>query len=188
MFKTKEEVRSPSSGDRWDPGVLRGVRVAGFMILYFLTGLLLLKGALDVRGNPDRHIALGGAEIGVGTAVLIATANIWLRWLSALMVIAALRALFSIPMGVAITNPSVHISPLQGLELIASFLIVCALSVRFVSSRPNNLDKTAAIVLVWCLLWGVLNENTQRYLLPGVLAMAAAWLWARWDHHRRTAK
>lgn len=183
-------VSKPHQSHGWKRDVRNGLRVAGFMLLWVMAAFLLGGAAvhLGLLSNdgpsliPGNRLS-GAVELMLGLAILILTANQWMKAISGLTLMALVKALVSAANGR--TFPSG--TPTQS-SLMLIWALYCgltaALSWRFMFSKPGKADKAAAIVMVVSTLSGALNPY---YLAPGLLAMFAAWVWSkRREHERRT--
>jgi hypothetical protein len=128
---------------------------------------------------------LGWLFLLVAAAVLVATADRWVKAFPGIMVVATVNGLITISSGHATGNPSVLVPRLTAILLTLLLAGGTALSLTFRSKRLSVPDRLALLALAVSIGWGAIDVRhgvIALALVTGSLLLA----WA-YDRNRKSA-
>jgi hypothetical protein len=166
--------------------VKTGLRLAGGVVLFVLSVLLLAYGLDAVwLAAPSGHVAWG-AWIGLGELLVAAmliplTVHLWLQFFAGCVGFAFLKSVVVIFAGKDWYSPHVPFSRLEATEMTIFFGATLALIIRFAKERPTPLDGIAITVYLLFFL-GYRSDPHFSFLQAGggLTALFLAWCVSRW--------
>jgi hypothetical protein len=162
-----------------------GFRTAGAWLLGFAWLFLVFAGLGIGFSQTDYPRALGWFFLAVAAAVLVATANHWIRAFPGIMGVATFNSLITISSGHATGNPSVLIP--RSTAILATLLLAVgtALSLTFRTKRVSVPDRAAVLALAVSIGWGAVDvHHWLPALTVGTSCLFLAWLYDRSTQQR----
>lgn len=157
-----------------------GFRTAGAWLLGFAWLSLVFAGLGIGFSQTDHPRALGWFFLAVAAAVLVATANRWIRAFPGIMGVAAFNSLITIFSGHATGNPSVLVP--RSTAILMTLLLVAgtALSRTFRTKRVSAPDRAAVLALAVSIGWAAVDVRHGLVALgAGTCCLFLAWLYDR---------
>jgi hypothetical protein len=165
--------------------VKSGFRTAGAWLLGFAWLCLVFAGLAIGFSQSNYPRPLGWLFLLVAAAVLVATADRWVKAFPGIMVVATVNGLITISSGHATGNPSVLVPRLTAILLTLLLAGGTALSLTFRSKRLSVPDRLALLVLAVSIGWGAIDVRHGVIALAlGTGCLLLAWAY---DRNRKSA-
>jgi hypothetical protein len=174
--------------------VKNGLRI-GLGAGAFLVGAMFLgSGAERVVWSavPPHHVVwrepVGWAELAAGTALLLASAQVWWQLLAGCMLFGFGHSIIALITGTNVFSPYEPIPHLAAFELIVFCFASLLLMLRFAKGTMSVLDRIALTLFVFSfVLPGDKGGFSAAipWLAGGLVLLAIAWCMHRWKPHRK---
>jgi hypothetical protein len=160
--------------------VKSGFRTAGAWLLGFAWLFLVFAGLGVGFSQTDYPHALGWFFLAVAAAVLVATANRWIKAFPGIMGVATFNSLITISSGHATGNPSVFIPRSTAILTTMLLAVGTALSLTFRTKRVSAPDRAALLALAVSIGWAAVDvHHGLAALAVGTLCLFLAWAYDR---------
>ena len=157
-----------------------GLKTVGNWLLG-ISWLALVFVGLGIAFTPSRFPVAGGwALLAAAAAILVMTANKWVKALPGILGIATLNSIVMIATGHATGAPSVRVTHLQAAYAAILLGSGTVISLSFPNRELRILDRVAFLIYAICLAWGGVEPRTTYW----ALGVATAILFAAWSYDR----
>jgi hypothetical protein len=169
--------------------VKTGLRLAGGIVLFVLSALLLAHGLDAVwsavpSGHLVREAWIGWSELLVAAVLIPFTVHLWLQFFAGCIGFAFLKSVVVIFAGKDWYSPHAPFSRLEAAEMAIFFGATFALLIRFAKERPTLLDRIAITIYLF-FFFSYWNDAHFSLLQAGggLTALFLAWCGSRWKWH-----
>ncbi len=211
MFRLFRHLLTPTPTSPFDPyrgrrdnrttvqKVVSGMRLGGGLVAGFLVVALALGGLSTLPAGAPAYgrygVLVSWGMLCVGSIIMFWTANRWAPFVPGFFCVPALLKI----LGMLLVGPnqssstSHRITRIEAAELLAVFVIVTALTWRFVGNRPAPTTLLDRLALTFFVL-ATLKQMAIPYhwpplpLISALSALLISWSGYRWERNRRSQK
>jgi hypothetical protein len=160
--------------------VKKGFRTVGAWLLGFAWLCLVFAGIIIGFSQNKYPRGLGWALLAVAAAVLVLTADRWIKAFPGILGVATFNSLIAVFSGHATGNVSVLIPKTTAILATLLLAVGTVLSLSFRNERMSALDRSAVLTLVVSIGWGAVDIRRWLHALAvGICCLFLAVLYKR---------
>ncbi len=159
--------------------ITSGLRLAGLVLLTFLTAVLLLWGALVVSSRVAGSVLMGWTALAAGFVILILNLRGCAKMLPGFLALAAFNALVMAASGHLLNDPSTPVPRAMATGCAIALAVGSVLSARLYGKHLSRLDRVVLVTYVGFILLGFVSQWLFISLTLGDLVLAVPWTLGR---------